>query len=116
MRLSIALLISIFLHLILFLPLGVKINSSSTPEKFLVVERFGGLLDRSGGPGDPSSSQGHNSLGREGTIDKILEGNPKPPYPMAARRMRLEGTAIVQILISESGEIKNIVFKSGTGH
>ena len=118
MRLSVALFISAVIHGLLFFSPGIELRSKPHQNLFMIVDRLGGLshpaLHRKGFFRAPAPQNDVTGLG--GLAHKILEGNPKPPYPMAARKMRLQGTAIVQILVSKSGGIKEIVFQQRTGH
>src|ERR1700690_4137564 len=41
--------------------------------------------------------------------------NPKPLYPPIARRMKLEGTVVVQVLISTEGKPENVRIRKSSG-
>jgi protein TonB len=41
--------------------------------------------------------------------------NPKPPYPLIARRLKLEGTVIVKVLVSSEGKPEIIRLETSSG-
>lgn len=48
-------------------------------------------------------------------FDAAYLNNPTPPYPGAARRMRLEGTVVLRVLVSPSGRPRQIEIKQSSG-
>ena len=42
--------------------------------------------------------------------------NPRPPYPLAARRLGLEGKVVLRAEVLESGVCNRLVVKSSSGH
>ncbi|MDR3581442.1 MAG: TonB family protein [Oryzomonas sp.] len=41
--------------------------------------------------------------------------NPAPPYPITAKRLKLQGTAIVRVLVSPEGQPKNVELEKTSG-
>jgi protein TonB len=41
--------------------------------------------------------------------------NPPPSYPAVARKLKLQGTAIVRILVSSEGQPKNVELEKTSG-
>jgi len=41
--------------------------------------------------------------------------NPKPPYPLIARRLKLEGTVIVRVLVSSAGKAEIVRLETSSG-
>jgi protein TonB len=41
--------------------------------------------------------------------------NPKPPYPLIARRLKLEGTVIVRVLVSPAGKAEIVRLETSSG-
>jgi len=41
--------------------------------------------------------------------------NPKPPYPPAARRLKLQGTATVRVMVSPEGRPKSVRLENSSG-
>lgn len=42
--------------------------------------------------------------------------NPRPPYPLAARRLGLEGKVVLRVEILESGSVAQVLVARGSGH
>ena len=60
-----------------------------------------------------------NNVGEVTTIgpsyDAAYLNNPAPPYPAAARRLRLQGTATVRVLVSPDGRPKSVRLEKTSG-
>ncbi|MGD0584982.1 MAG: TonB family protein [Oryzomonas sp.] len=41
--------------------------------------------------------------------------NPSPPYPYAAKKLKLQGTVVVRVLVSADGQPKNVVLEKTSG-
>ena len=39
-----------------------------------------------------------------------------PPYPSSARRLNIQGTAILHVLVAESGRVAEVIVKQSAGH
>lgn len=42
--------------------------------------------------------------------------NPRPPYPLAARRLGLEGKVVLRVEILENGSVTQVTVARGSGH
>ncbi len=42
--------------------------------------------------------------------------NPRPPYPLAARRLGLEGKVVLRVEILENGSVAQVLVANGSGH
>jgi TonB family protein len=107
--------VSFIIHSFLWVPSLIKTDLASLN----IVERLSGESEVTAQSikGDGNVNEGDGGLkGDEGLIQKLLSHNPKPPYPAVARRMKLEGTAIVRVLLMEQGHIQSVVFTKKTGH
>ena len=55
-----------------------------------------------------NASEGVSNISASVVVGPVFDAaylkNPKPPYPPIARRMKLEGTVIVQVLVSSEGK------------
>jgi len=55
-----------------------------------------------------NSDEAGSILSSSGVVGPVFDAaylkNPKPPYPLLARRMKLEGTVILQVLVSSAGK------------
>ncbi len=52
----------------------------------------------------------------EARADVASLNNPKPPYPLAARRQGLEGTALLSVHVREDGWCTEVRLKQSSGH
>jgi len=80
----------------------------------------GGTTDatgaRGGGGGTNASGTGGGG-GSGGTSASPAYGsNPQPPYPMAARRMGLEGTVILRVVVAPDGTPTSVAVLQSSGH
>ncbi len=41
--------------------------------------------------------------------------NPKPPYPLIARRMGVEGVVVLRVLVRENGEVEKVAVSQSSG-
>ncbi len=48
--------------------------------------------------------------------DAAYLNNAKPHYPHSARRRKLEGVVLLEVLVSAHGEAKNVAVKQSSGH
>lgn len=114
------LVVSLCMHLLVFIPgyLFFKTPQQSFPSLFIVERLRGSSLKR---PQPLTKIAGEKkpalfSQGLMGNLMKVVSGNPKPPYPAVARRLRLFGTAIVSVKVSPQGLVEQIHFEKRTGH
>ena len=106
--------LSLGIHLAWMIPSLRPPFFRSHGEQLWVVERLKGNIpsvQQKKKGGSPS-----RAAGLLGTIEEITRQNLKPPYPMMARKLGLEGTATVEVNVSPSGTIKKIIFKRSSGH
>ena len=70
-----------------------------------------------GGGGDAGSTGSGGGGGSGGTSASPAYGsNPQPPYPMAARRMGLEGTVVLRVVVAPDGSPASVVVLQSSGH
>jgi protein TonB len=70
-----------------------------------------------GGAGGPGGTGGAGS--GNGSGGDALAGygtNPKPPYPLAARRLGLEGVVQLEVLVRADGRAGDVRVRSSSGH
>lgn len=70
---------------------------------------------------NPLATQGHSEghpVGAETLDNKNFKpfGNQKPNYPEMARRMGIEGSATLRILVNEKGQVEQIEVTQWKGH
>jgi len=100
----------------------LNLISSDSPKNLWVVDRLKGRSDVSERTSSQRTNQTPSPLnqartnGLLGSLDEIVAGNMKPPYPPVARRLKLHGTGIIETKISPAGKVKQIIFKQTTGH
>lgn len=66
-----------------------------------------------GGGGAPGG--GGSGLGTSGA-SPAYGVNPQPPYPMVARRMGLEGTVVLRVVVAPDGSPASVVVLQSSGH
>lgn len=49
------------------------------------------------------------------SFDAGYLNNPVPPYPAAAKKLKLQGTAVVRVLVSPEGQPKNVALEKTSG-
>jgi periplasmic protein TonB len=62
-----------------------------------------------------SGSNNSASVLVEPVFNAVYLKNPKPPYPSIARRMKLEGTVILQVLVSSDGKPEIVQLGKSSG-
>ena len=76
-----------------------------------------GATGARGGGGGGNAGGGGGGGGSGGTSASPAYGsNPQPPYPMAARRMGLEGTVILRVVVAPDGTPARVVVLQSSGH
>jgi len=65
-----------------------------------------------GGGGGAGSGPGSGSSG----ASPAYGVNPQPPYPMAARRLGLEGTVVLRVVVAPDGAPASVVVLQSSGH
>jgi protein TonB len=67
-----------------------------------------------GGAGHGGSGAGPG--GRGGGSTPGYGTNPQPPYPVVARRLRLEGTVLLRIVVASDGSPRDVSIARSSGH
>jgi protein TonB len=64
-----------------------------------------------------STTEGKNDTGTVigPSFDAGYLNNPVPPYPAAAKKLKLQGTAVVRVLVSPEGQPKNVALEKTSG-
>ena len=64
-----------------------------------------------------SATEGNNDAGTVTgpSYDAGYLNNPVPPYPFAAKKLKLQGTAVVRVLVSPEGQPKNVALEKTSG-
>jgi periplasmic protein TonB len=67
--------------------------------------------------GPRNAASGNNDTGTVigPSFDAGYLNNPVPPYPAIARKLKLQGTAVVRVLVSPEGQPKNVVLEKTSG-
>lgn len=68
-----------------------------------------------GGPGGPGTGDGTGGDG-SGGARPAYGMNPKPPYPLAARRLGLEGVVLLEVLVRPDGSPAEVIVRESSGH
>jgi protein TonB len=80
----------------------------------------GGAGDASGSTGARGGGGGNGSGGGGGgggtSASPAYGSNPQPPYPMAARRLGIEGTVVLRVVVAPDGTPKSVVVLESSGH
>jgi protein TonB len=66
--------------------------------------------DASGGGGDGSGGDG------SGGARPAYGTNPRPPYPLAARRLGLEGRVLLDVVVAPDGHAASVSVRESSGH
>ncbi len=65
------------------------------------------------GDGREGKSHGEGSLGKDAQPDYRL--NPKPPYPLFARRMGVQGLVLLRVLVRANGSVAQVELAHSSG-
>jgi len=68
-----------------------------------------------GGPGGPGTGDGSGGDG-SGGARPAYGTNPKPPYPLAARRLGLEGVVTLEVVVRPDGSPAEVLVRRSSGH
>lgn len=68
-----------------------------------------------GGPGGAGTGDGTSGDG-SGGARPAYGVNPKPPYPLAARRLGLEGVVLLDVLVRPDGSPAEVNIRESSGH
>ena len=74
----------------------------------------GDVASRGGGGGGPGSGGGGGGGGT--SASPAYGSNPQPPYPMAARRLGLEGTVVLRVVVGADGRPMSVSVLQSSGH
>ena len=78
--------------------------------------RGGGAGDATGARGGGGASgSGGGGGGGGGSASPAYGSNPQPPYPMAARRMGIEGTVVLRVVVAPDGTPASVVVLESSG-
>jgi protein TonB len=76
----------------------------------------GGTPAGSNRPNTPASSGPVSGSGEEpARFDADYLMNPKPPYPLTARRMREEGKVLLRVLVTPEGTAGSLEIRTSSG-
>ncbi len=82
-------------------------------------ERVGSLGGPGGGSGTgrggAGTGDGSGGDGSDGTARPAYGSNPKPPYPLAARRLGVEGVVTLEVLVRPDGSPAEVRVQSSSG-
>ncbi len=94
---------------------GVNINSEGTTSEFLATENLRGvpnLLGRTGWSTGKGERAGEGQ-GPSATPDYNI--NPKPAYPLIARRIGAQGEVLLRVLVREDGSVATVELARSSG-
>ena len=69
-----------------------------------------------GGGGAADGGGGGGGGGGGTSASPAYGSNPQPTYPMAARRMGIEGTVVLRVVVAPDGTPKSVVVLQSSGH
>jgi protein TonB len=72
-----------------------------------------GDLQAAGGQGAVPRTQGAQAVIRKAV--PLYERNPSPPYPPRAKKLGMEGTVTLRVLVGENGEALEVQVEQGSG-
>src|SRR5262249_58627606 len=82
-------------------------------------DRVGSLGSPGGGSGNGSggagTGDGSGGDGSDGTARPAYGSNPKPPYPLAARRLGVEGVVTLEVLVRPDGSPAEVRVQHSSG-
>jgi len=72
---------------------------------------------RGGGDGAAGSGAGDGSGGDgSGGARPAYGSNPRPPYPLAARRLGIEGRVLLEVVVRPDGRAASVTIRQSSGH
>jgi periplasmic protein TonB len=93
---------------------------ASIPPREADAGAASGAGDASGSTGARGGGGGNGSGGGGGgggtSASPAYGSNPQPPYPMAARRLGIEGTVVLRVVVAPDGTPKSVVVLESSGH
>jgi len=104
------------------LPTPVVSEARESPEPEQVVEPSAAPAAFSataiGGDAEPESSATGAESGDDGLVQAIplYRDNPPPVYPGLARRRQWQGTVVLEVLVSEDGQVAELSVHQGSGY
>ena len=79
------------------------------------VASLGGQGAAGDGRGGPGSGDGSGGDGSNAMARPAYGSNPKPPYPLAARRLGVEGVVTLEVLVRPDGSPGEVRVQSSSG-
>jgi protein TonB len=79
------------------------------------VASLGGQGAGGDGRGGPGSGDGSGGDGSDAMARPAYGSNPKPPYPLAARRLGVEGVVTLEVLVRPDGSPGEVRVQSSSG-
>jgi protein TonB len=79
------------------------------------VASLGGQGATGDGRGGPGSGDGSGGDGSDAMARPAYGSNPKPPYPLAARRLGVEGVVTLEVLVRPDGSPAEVRVQSSSG-
>ncbi len=70
---------------------------------------------RGGGGGGEGTGDGSGGDGSDGLARPAYGSNPKPPYPLAARRLGVEGVVLLEVLVRADGSPAEVHVRTSSG-
>jgi periplasmic protein TonB len=90
-------------------------DAAPGPARDDAVASAGGI--GSGGAGGGSGPGGGSGAGLgSGSASPAYGVNPEPPYPLAARRLGLEGTVVLRVVVASDGSPVSVAVLQSSGH
>jgi protein TonB len=91
-------------------------SNAETQEIPRATESGAGKLDADTAAAPQNSPVANNEALVESRYDVTSLNNPKPPYPLAARRNGAQGRVILSVQVSASGVSNTVQLKRSSGH
>lgn len=92
-----------------------KTGSSSTHTSSLPHASGAAASGKATGVPNPAHNSGEGLPVTGPVYDAAYLNNPRPPYPAAARRLKLQGTAVVRVLVSPAGLPEKVALEKSSG-
>jgi len=73
-------------------------------------------IGEAGTAGGAGGGTGSGGAGGGSAASPAYGSNPEPPYPMAARRLGLEGTVVLRVVVATDGRPASVVVLQSSGH
>jgi len=96
-------------------PVGDAPHASPSGHAGSPVATLGSGSGSEGGGGGSGTGDGSGGDGSDGLARPAYGSNPKPPYPLAARRLGVEGVVLLDVLVRPDGSPAEVRVRTSSG-